>query len=271
MKLSRAIVVGVCVAAIGCGVASVRSARAASGNSGTLAATQRDSADSEPRMWLELEPDRFKAQATVVELLWLDGLNKQLSLSQPSGTARRSVLFSQADTAWRHAMQMGAPRPAAFKTPELAELDDLGGQARLFWRAADVTQPATLLEMIGDLEQIWGAGMQAAISDYAAAFEMLGRFHGATAEIREGQGRLMARLVLVAASESAAKRASGALALASALGKLVAGGAVRSGQMTAAAAAALDSVLGSIETRVDGARLTVQLGIDVTTLREALQ
>jgi hypothetical protein len=59
--------------------------------------------------------------------------------------------------------------------------------------------------------------------------------------------------------------------LASALGKLVAGGAVRSGQMTAAAAAALDSVLGSIETRVDGARLTVQLGIDVTTLREALQ
>jgi hypothetical protein len=213
----------------------------------------------------------FKAQATVVELLWLDGLNKQLSLSQPSGTARRSVLFSQADTAWRHAMQMGAPRPAAFKTPELAELVDLGGPARLFWRAADVTQPATLLEMIGDLEQIWYAGMQAAIGDYAAAFEMLGRFHGATAEIREGQGRLVARLVLVAASESAAKRASGALALASALGKLVAGGAVRSGQMTAAAAAALDSVLGSIETRVVGARLTVQLGIDVTTLREALQ
>ena len=99
---------------------------------------------------------------------------------------------------------------------------------------------------------------------------MLGQFRDAVAEIRETQGRLTARLVLLAASESDAKRASNALALASTLGRMVSAGAVRSGQMTAEEAGALGAVLGSIQTRVDGARLTIHLGIDVALLNEVL-
>jgi len=229
-----------------------------------------DASDSSPRMWLELEPARFEAQATVVELLWLDGLERLHAVQKSHATARRSVLFSQSGAAWQHTTHIKASRPEPFQPQELSELVDLGGPARLFWRAADAAEPATLLQMIGDIEQIWGSGMQEAVGDYSAAFEMLGRFHAATAEIRQGQGRLTGRLVLVASSESEAKRASGALALASTLGRMVSAGAVRGGQMSAAEAGALDAVLGSIETRVDGRRLSVQLGIDVATLKEVM-
>ena len=41
--------------------------------------------------------------------------------------------------------------------------------------------------------------------------------------------------------------------------------------MTAVEAAALDAVLGSIQTQVDDRRLTVHLGIDVATLEEVLR
>ena len=226
--------------------------------------------EATPRMWLEMEPGRFRSQATVVEILWLDGLHKQLAPSQQGSPAKYAALFEQNDAVWQVGTRAEPSRPQGFVPPELRELVDLGGPARLFWRAAHGDEPATILQMIGDLEQIWGDGMQESVADYAAAFDMLGRFHAATAEIREGQGRLTGRLVLVAASGSEAKRARGALALASSLGRMVSSGAVRSGQMSAEAGAALDEVLGSIETRVDGARLTVQLGIDVHTLRQAL-
>ena len=257
MKLRHQLACWACVAAVAAGVA----------HTGRLTAAP---AASTARLWLELEPERFQAQATVVDLLWLQGLSQQLSTPKQPPKSRFGVLFAETAAVWQHATHVQPSRPEEFQPLALRELVDLGGPARLFWRAADVAEPATLLQMIGNLEQIWGEGMQAAVSDYAAAFEMLGEFQYATAEIREAQGRLTGRLVLVAASESDAKRASAALTLASSLGRMVSAGAVRSGQMSAEAGAALASVLGSIETRVDGARLTVHLGIDVLTLREVM-
>jgi len=251
------------------------------------------------RMWLELDPARFAAQPMVVDMLSLANLSKNIVVPKDMrpGESRRGVLFAQQDDRWercarlqvhldsngpqwkwvrtseslyKFAAQYDKPLPHAFERAELSTMVELGGAGRLRWCASEAVPQADLVQMIGDLEQIWGDGLDEAVQPYATALSMLGQFHDAVAEIRETQGRLTARLVLLAASESDAKRASNALALASTLGKMVSAGAVRSGQMTAEEASALDAVLGSIQTRVDGARLTVHLGIDVTLLSEVL-
>lgn len=223
---------------------------------------------SEPRMWLELEPARFGAQPMVVRILYLQELAPQFPLEGQPADAPRRGLFEQAEEGWQRRTISRSARPALFEPSELRELADLGGPGRLYWRAAG--EPRSLLEMIGDLEQIWGGGIQHAVADYATAFDMLGRFHAGVAEIRESQGRLTGRLVLLASSASEAKRARSALQLASTVGRMVAAGAVRTGQMTEAEAGALDAVLASIDTRVDGARLTIHLGIDTAVLAAIL-
>jgi hypothetical protein len=225
------------------------------------------------RMWLELDPSRFESQPTVTRILWLRELAEAMPPDRAHADvrARRSVQFSQASPDWHRQVLVQAPRPEVFQPAALQTVVDLGGPGRLFWTAAEPEQPQSLLDMLGDLEQIWGEGMQAAVADYATAFGMLGRFRHAAAEVREEKGRLTGRLLLVAASEGDAKRASGALALARALGGMVTATAVQSGGMTPEEAAALDAVLGSIETRVDGSRLTIHLGIDVVTLQAVLE
>jgi hypothetical protein len=225
------------------------------------------------RMWLELDPSRFDAQPTVTRILWLRELAAALPAQDDEADpmAHRAALFSQRSARWQRQVRTDAALPAVFQPPELRDIVDLGGPGRLFWTAADPQQPQSLLAMIGDLEQIWGPGMQRAVADYAAAFDMLGTYHHAVAEVREERGRLTGRLLLVASSEGDAKRASGALALARTLGRMVSATAVKSGNMRPEDATALDAVLESIGTRVDGPRLTVHLGIDVATLRAVLQ
>jgi len=251
------------------------------------------------RMWLELDPARFAAQPSVRDMLQLANLSSSISVPDDMrpGESRRGVLFAQQGARWQRCArlqvhqdatgpqwqwlqtsesldkfvaQYDKPVPDVFVPSSLSRMVELGGAARLWWRASAAMPQVGLLQIITDLEQIWGDGLDEAVQSYATVFSMLGEFRYAVAEIREAQGRLTARLVLLAASESDAKRASNALALASMLGKMVSAGAVRAGQMTAAEASALDAVIGSIQTQVDGARLTVHLGIDLALLQKVM-
>ncbi|MFQ5600119.1 MAG: hypothetical protein ACE5G2_06155 [Candidatus Krumholzibacteriia bacterium] len=173
------------------------------------------------------------------------------------------------ETALRAALEPEAPGSTSqgrlFEVAHrLVALPDTRSPATLFYFSPE--EDADLVQIISDLDWIWGTGLRAGVAPYQMVLRMLGSMRGARADVWEAGDELAARIVLVAPSGAAAKRSQMALSAGRQLGLVAAAAAVRTGSMRQADAETLAGVLESMRSHVEEECVHVELRMQAADL-----
>ena len=139
----------------------------------------------------------------------------------------------------------------------LRGLPDPGSPAHVVYIAPD--GGADLVQTVTEAGAIWNLDLRSLLEPYEAALRMLGTLHGARADLWQDGEALRVRAALVAPNGAAAQRSYLALRAARQLAPLASDAAVKGGSMTRAEATLLTGVLESMQSRVEGDQVHIEV------------